>query len=1089
MIGKLLNSAKLETFRGVVSEESSILIEGLWDAPKAVLTSLIQCVTKKHVLIVIGGAQEERRLYDDITFFRGDAIMDFPAWETLPSERMPPSPDVVGGRYNVLNEILFSEKPQVIICNVHALLQKVIRPLRFQELCLDFYVGEEKKFEGIIAKLDAMGYKHCAVASDKGEFAVRGGIVDVFSVSSPDPLRVEFCGDKIKSIRIYDPVGQKSVRNVEKFSIMPALEMELLSNENDPVTILDYLGTETCIVFDNILDIEDHYISLESIPGTVSRTFGSFHGFLERVSDHQKVFMAPTYIEKFGDMKVLDGGKRNLYSESVNSYSVSFEAFGRKIVAERWLHPFVMLGTFFGDFGENIFEAAEANPQACENVCFVSSTEAEEQFFRSNIPESMNPTFERGYLSSGFVITDTLYSVVPYAEVTRRYKIRRPKMRSTYHTVPTDVYHLTPGDIVVHFNNGIGKYIGTDRRPNHIGIDTEFFIIEYAKGTKLYVPYTQSHLVSKYIGATDDIPRFSTLGGNRWQKVRTQTERSILGYASDLLKMYAERSIKGGLLYPEDSSDTRKFEDDFPFVETEDQVLVMADIKKDMMSREAMDRLICGDVGYGKTEVAMRTAFKAVADGDKQVAVLVPTTVLAMQHYDTFKERMYNFPINVGVLSRFRSPKQIKETLQGIKDGTVDILIGTHRIISDDVVFKDLGLVIIDEEQRFGVRVKEKLRAVKVGVDCLALTATPIPRTLYLSMIGARDMSLINTPPQDRLPTKTVVCERDENVFRNAILRELARDGQVFIIHNRVETIYDVADMVKKLLPQVRLLVAHGQMHADELDMVFHSFKKADADILVATTIVENGVDIPNANTIIVDRADQFGLSDLYQLRGRVGRWNRQSYSYFLVPKDRRLSEMASKRLEAIGQSGGHGGGMRIAMRDLEIRGAGDILGTEQSGQVSVIGFHLYCKLLKRTVDSLQGKVPSIVTETKMEFSFDARLPDEYINESSLRMEIYQRLGEAMNWKDVDDVIEEVRDRFGPLSKPVEWLYHLTRIRVFASLNHFTVLTMKKYSLSAEQRCGKKTVSKNMLVNPVKDPKKFENNVVAVLRSNFKIVV
>ena len=661
----------------------------------------------------------------------------------------------------------------------------------------------------------------------------------------------------------------------------------------------------------------------------------------------------------------------------------------------------------------SISRLSQLDKRSCE-LEFLCSSELEEstlhkRLLDANVRLPRHTTYKIGYLSSGLVIHDIDLVLFPLTEITHRYKMRRQKLRSTYHTSPSEIYDLIPGEMVVHLNNGIGRYLGMEKRANHLGIPSEFFTIEYADNAKLYVPLNQAHLITKYVGSNEVIPRLHTLGSSRWKKTREQTERAILGYASDLLQNYAKRAIAHGTIYPPDSPDQLAFEEEFPFAETEDQLAAIANIKQDMMSAKSMDRLICGDVGYGKTEVALRAAFKAVVDGRKQVAVLVPTTVLAMQHYENFVERMSNFPVNVGVLSRFRTHKEIKETLDGLAQGSVDIVIGTHRVISEDVKFKELGLVIIDEEQRFGVKAKEHLRKIKLGVDCLTLSATPIPRTLYMSLIGARDMSVINTPPQDRLPIKTIITEFTDQTLQSALLRELSRDGQAFVIHNRVESIFGVAARIKKVLPHARVIVAHGQMHADEIDAAFHAFKSGQADILVATTIVENGIDIPNANTILIDRADQFGLASLYQLRGRVGRWNRRAYAYFLVPSQRSLPEISRKRLQALAEAGGYGGGMKVAMRDLELRGAGDILGTEQSGHVSSIGFHLYCKLLKRTVQTLQGKVPSIITDTKVEFPIDARLPEEYVNEVSLRMEFYQRFGEALSWEEVDALWEKSR--------------------------------------------------------------------------------
>ncbi len=637
--------------------------------------------------------------------------------------------------------------------------------------------------------------------------------------------------------------------------------------------------------------------------------------------------------------------------------------------------------------------------------------------------------------------------------------------------------------MVVHYHNGIGRYLGMEKKINNNGIETEFFIIEYAENGKLFVPINQAHLISKYIGADDELPKMHVLGGNRWKKTREHAENAIAGYAVDLLELYAKRQIKEGFGCQPDSPDMLAFEEDFPYVETEDQIDAIKKVKEDLISPKPMDRLVCGDVGYGKTEVAMRAAFKTSVDGQKQVAVLVPTTVLAMQHYENFVDRFANFPLRIGVLSRFRSAKETHETLKGIEEGSVDIVIGTHRIISEDVKFKNLGLVIIDEEQRFGVKAKEHLKKIKVDVDCLTLSATPIPRTLYLSLIGARDMSTINTPPQDRLPITTIIAEPHDQLLRNAIVRELTRDGQVYIIHNRVESIFLFAAKIQKLVPHAKIVVGHGQMASDEIDSVFHAFKKGEVDILIATTIIENGIDIPNANTILIDRADRFGMADLYQLRGRVGRWNRRAYAYFLVPNARQVPEIVRKRLEALALSSGYGGGMKVAMRDLELRGAGNILGTEQSGHVSSIGFHLYCKLLKRTMRTLQGQIPKMVTDTRVEFACDARLPGEYISEPSLRMEIYQRFGEAITLEEIDAIWAEILDRFGPAPEQALWLYHLTRVRAMASQKGYTQIKLDQFVLILEQQQPnkKEPLIKKIPMTRPKTPDQFEKVIASHL--------
>jgi transcription-repair coupling factor (superfamily II helicase) len=1099
MLKEILESEKIQALHQTLQNGESVLIEEIWNAPKALIASIAQVATGKHILILTGASQEETRLFHDFLFFSERPVVDFPAWETLPTENIAPSPDIVGERYKVLQEISTNTQPYIIVSNLQACLQRLIPPEKFNGLYLSVKKGDIYSFEELTAKLITMGYKRQHVAANKGEFAIRGGIIDLFPVSSPDPFRLEFWGDEIDSIRIYDPIGQKSVRQVSDLEITPAQEMEFVSKSSQLSTILDYLGPNTIVILDDLLALEDKYASLIKICGTPTGSFSSIDMLLEQMEPFQKIFLSQNPIEELSEVRLLERVAGSYYSENVPLYSISFQMFNRELIAKKWKHPFAMITEYLlpesndgaEASGDEILVALSKFRESNCLLYFLCASELDEITLKkritgTNVALPKNTHFLMGYLSSGLVMTDINFLLLPYTEITHRYKIRRQKQRSTYHSLPSEVYHLVPGELVVHFNNGIGKFLGLEKRPNNSGIMSEFFQIEYADNAKLFVPLNQAHLISKYIGSNEEIPKIHTLGSSRWKKAKEQTERAIMGYAAELLELYAQRELKGGFSYPPDSPDMCAFEEDFPFVETQDQLEAIANIKEDMLSNKAMDRLICGDVGYGKTEVAMRAAFKAAVDGQKQVAVLVPTTVLAMQHFESFLERMSNFPVNISVLSRFRTPKQIRETLDGVARGTVDILIGTHRIISEDVKFKNLGLVIIDEEQRFGVKAKEHLKKIKVGVDCLTLSATPIPRTLYLSLISARDMSIINTPPQDRLPINTVITEPNDLVLKNALLRELSRDGQAFVIHNRVETIYDMADRIKKLLPQARVITVHGQMGADEIDLTFHAFKSGHADILVATTIIASGIDIPNANTILIDRADHFGMADLYQLRGRVGRWNRRAYAYFLVRNLRTMPEISRKRLNAMAESSGYGGGMKIAMRDLEIRGAGYIFGLEQSGHVSSIGFHLYCKLLKRTIQALQGKIPHIIGDTKLEFDIDARLPEEYINESSLRMEIYQKLGEALTMEDVDDVWKELKDRFGPPPTPAMWLYYLSRVRVYASRNGFTLLKLEKFTLTVEQHKGKQVNQRKLLMSKPKDPQDLETKIVAILKKEFK---
>lgn len=1092
-----IKNEPLQNLELILRDGHSVLVEGLWNSPKALIASLAARATGKQVLIITGASQEEIRLYHDFAYFTNRQIIDFPAWETLPSENIPPSPDIVGERYQALAKLQESNEPAIILTTLQACLQKLIVKERFNHLYLKLEVGEVHPFSKVIEKFIAMGYQRKATAADKGEFAVRGGIIDIFPVSSPDPFRLEFWEDDLESIRTYDPISQKSIRQVQKIELTPGQELEFMAGEKKLATLLDYLGQNTLIIFDDLLAIEDRYASLVHI-SEASPHFLKAEEFLDQAHALQHVYFTEQNIEQLSSITLLGKGSKGYYSVKAEAQELSFQMFNRDLHAIRWQSPFKKIVNYLfedeedpeGATGSEILQALEKLPKVDFELHFLCDSEAEEAKLKRQIadmhlqlPKKTKITI--GYLSSGFVLAENGIMLLPLAEITQRYKMRRQKQRSVYHSTYSGAFELTAGDMIVHFNHGIGRYLGIEKKPNHENVMSEYLLVEYADAAKLYIPMHQAHLVSKYIGAADEEPKMHTLGGTRWKRTKEQTQVAIMGYATELLEMYAKREIKGGFRYPADSHDIVTFEDEFPFVETEDQLRAISDIKGDMGSPKPMDRLVCGDVGYGKTEVAMRAAFKAVVDGQKQVAVLVPTTVLAMQHYENFVERMASFPIRIAVLSRFRSQKEIKESLQGIAEGSIDIVIGTHRVVSEDVKFRDLGLIIIDEEQRFGVKAKEHLKKLKIGVDCLTLSATPIPRTLYMSLVGARDMSVISTPPQDRVPIKTVIAEPSDQLLRTALLRELARDGQAYVIHNRVDTIFDMAAKIKELLPKARVVIGHGQMSSDELDSVFHAFKSGRADILVATTIVENGIDIPNANTILIDRADRFGLADLYQLRGRVGRWNRRAYAYFLVPSQRSLSELSRKRLNALAEASGYGGGMKVAMRDLEIRGAGDILGVDQSGHVSSVGFHLYCKMLKRTIQTLQGKAPKYLSEVKIEIPVDARLPEDYVNDVSLRMEIYQRLGECFSLEEADEIWSEIKDRFGPPPVSAEWLYYLTRLRIFASLNGFTLIRKDKVSLSVEKVKGAKTIAKSFLLPPLKKPVELVSKIMEVLKSNF----
>ena len=1069
----ILSSPSLLKLQELLKQESAILIEGLWESPKAALLAQIFKTAQKNILF-ISTEMKEVKILEDLTLFGQFPIFEFPSWETLPEEKILPSPDIVGKRLEILHRLSMATEPHILFCPLQAALQPLPSLHSIQASCCTWRVGDEVAFSSLPKKLAHLGYRKEVVTTDKGEFSLRGGILDLFPISSKEPFRLDFFGDQIERIRTFDPSSQKSTGRVASFFLEPASEIDLLKKESAPATLFDYLKEKTLIIFDELLDIEDRYIALKKSPSLLT-----FERLLKITAFLQKLFWTSYPIEELSE---ISGGKEQ---------PLTFSLLNHTLTAKRWRHPFLHLNELFTPFdnrgAENPDELLLGLKRSLQDfdMTFLSSTESEERALKERLKESAvvlseRCSFQRGYLSSGFGFLDTPAVLFPMTELTKRFKTRRTPWRAASHTPAAEFHELALGDLVVHFHNGIGKYLGTEEKINHLNLKSEFLVIEYAEGSKLFVPISQSYLVSRYIGAKDELPSLHLLGSKRWQRTKEKSQKALVGYAQDLLRLQASRELHGGFSFPEESLDFNLFEEEFPFEETEDQKAAILKIKEEMASSRAMDRLVCGDVGYGKTEVAMRAAFKAVVDGKKQAAVLVPTTVLALQHFETFSERMANFPVVIRMISRFRTQKEIQETLKGVKEGSVDILIGTSRLLSKDIAFKDLGLLIIDEEQRFGVRAKERLKNLKLGVDCLALSATPIPRTLYLSLIGAKAISTINTPPYDRLPIKTIIAERSDSLIQTALLRELARDGQAFFIHNRVESIYHVSSEIQRLLPEAKILTAHGRMAAEEIDAIFHAFKAKEAQILVSTTIIENGIDIPNANTILIDRAHQFGLADLYQLRGRVGRWNRPAYAYFLLPEKRLLPEIVKRRLNALVEASGFGGGIKIAMRDLEIRGAGDILGTEQSGHVSSIGFHLYCKLLKRTIEALRKKSSPTFTETKLEISFDARLPEEYVSDASLRMELYHRLGEATSLQEVDALLEEIRDRFGPPPDPVIWLTRMARLRILANQRGLSLLKIEPRTLTLHTQGGEK---RSWPMIQKQDPAAVEEYVVKMLET------
>jgi transcription-repair coupling factor (superfamily II helicase) len=933
---------------------------------------------------------------------------------------------------------------------------------------------------GLLAQLAKAGYEHAPTVAARGQYAVRGGILDVFSFHHTLPVRVELFDDEIESLREFDLDTQTSVRHVDTASFLLG-DATTDAKPTATTTLRELIRAEDLTV-DAGADFKDARVRILEGSALVEAAEESSLDFSPQSAD------------------------TGLKSELLCDFTTAFLEHG--------------LGEFeAGDFvvdemkRERFFAQLRAWRTDGWRVHIFCNNEGEVERLNDLIPpvEADPLRFTIGPLARGFVFPTGKIAVLSDAELFGRYRNNRARRlalrraRDQAQRTQIDFSELNEDDLVVHLEHGIGRYEGMKSIPSADGKTEEVLVIAFADDARLYVPLEQSFLISRYVGVGKRNPQLSQLGDGKWAKAKKSAEKAVFDYAAKLLAMHAEREIAQGFAFPPDSKWQHEFEASFLFKETADQLTAIAATKADMESERPMDRLICGDVGFGKTEVAIRAAFKAVTAG-KQVAILVPTTVLAQQHYQNFRERFSDYPMSVETLSRFRTPAEQRKTLEGLRDGSVDVVVGTHRLISKDVAFKNLGLVVIDEEQRFGVLHKERFKEMFQLVDMLTLSATPIPRTLYLSLMGAKDMSTIETPPLNRIPTDTLICPYDERIIRDAINRELARQGQVYFLHNRVQSIEKVRDRIAQLCPKARLVIGHGQMDEHELEDVMQQFVSAQADVLISTTIIESGLDIPNANTIIIDRADRFGLADLYQLRGRVGRAQHKAYAYLLLPRDMMSGGEARKRINAIKQYSSLGAGFKIAMRDLEIRGAGNILGTAQSGHIVSIGFDLYCSLLRQAVSKLKGEkvrprlevilrtdfvvlreaewsggkgegrkakgdgatseeaaAASLATRNRRgwqpavtpslqpsPFAFrpspstaPAFLPTAYIAESQPRIQAYRRLAEVTTQEQLDALRKTWRDRFGPLPQAAENLLALTEIKLAATARKISIVEAK----------------------------------------------
>lgn len=990
-----------------IEKQDWMQIVGPWGTGKSIIPYIIGSELNRPLLIIASDNHTAEEIYEDfITLSSEEDCAFFPPWETLPTDIIDPAEDIVSERLHLLNRIISGKQlPKIIITSIRSLLQVVPSREALDKQRLQLTLEQEYDLEELTKLLVISGYQREACVSQHGEFSRRGGILDIFPYARELPVRLEFFGDIIESIREFDPETQKSIVPLDYVDIVLKTEKDLLIKETSlskKNSLLDYLPSDALIVWDEPLNVIEEARKIE-----------------EELEDNPYTFSWGEIAEKSNELKNLEIASLSLPERSVPRLIIPMNSI------QIWTKN-------LNEFWEQL-KQWDIEQYHVRILCNTPSEQLRmhelvaEQGYRLD-KDPFDLKIELGRIRSGFIYPEEKFVLISEKELFGRKFVRR---RGRFFRKGTRVYSLTDlkaGDYVVHETHGIGKFTGLYRLENK---PSDYLAIVYRDGDMLYVPVTQLDQIRKYVAGEDITPNLDKMGGKTWSKTKEKVRESVKQFAEELLKLYAKRHYSKGFAFSPDTPWQRQMEEAFDYEETPDQYRAIEETKRDMESPQPMDRLICGDVGFGKTEVAIRASFKAVMDG-KQVAVLAPTTVLVHQHWHTFQERMAGFPIRIESLSRLRTTKEIKQALEGLITGEVDIVIGTHRLLSKDVQFKDLGLLIIDEEQRFGVRHKEQLKKLREHVDTLTLTATPIPRTLQFCLSGIRDMSVINTAPNDRLPIHTCIANYSPEIIKEAIERELRREGQVYYLHNRVQTIEYTAMKIQQLVPRARIGIGHGQMSKNELEKVMTAFINREIDVLVCTTIIASGIDIPNVNTIIVDRADRFGLSELYQIRGRVGRYKHRAFAYLLIPADRALTKDAQERLKAIQDFSTLGSGLQVALKDLEIRGAGDLLGPEQSGHINAVGFDTYRELIEEAIAEMKGQPLIRKKLPPFEANISARILDDYITNSLEKMQWYQRISTVQTPEECEELLEELKDRYGPIPVPVENLIKIMKSRVLA---------------------------------------------------------
>ncbi len=1046
-----------ELRRRVREELFPVEVEGVQGGFIAFLAATLSREVQGCTVLVVPTEQEAGEIYADLELFAQE-VLSFPWWGTLPYGQGHPLPAVHGQRTYVLNRLQDGDRA-LIVTSLRALLNPVPDPKEFEGRGIALTVGDTIDTVPLAERLSALGYLRVPRVSLRGEFAVRGEVVDVYSYGSDAGLRIIFDFDKITQIRYFEPFTQASVSDRQKALIPPT--REVIFDEEALQRLRMNLG-KSC-PGSTEADIEQFLEQLRLNPDTAGSEYlfplcseercslldylpaGSLLLTVDSEGLHGgSASLRREYLELYRKSGAAqDGGKRDSCRppprQILLDYSTQVTSFNRIVN----LHSLkgggegsgrVQMGcdpprSFFGNLG--FFKEELQNLLDIGYSVFVFAEYAHQAQRLGHLFKDLEVTVLPQGISQGFSLPALQILVIEENEIFGR-KRRIPRSVATAKSRAIDSFvDLSPGDYVVHLQYGIGQFNGIERI-KAAGHERDYICLEYDDGEKVFLPIEQVNLIQAYIGHEGKRPKLDKLGGRGWQRKKERVRRSVEEMAKRLVSLYSARSTVKGFVFPPDTDWQSEFEARFPYQETEDQLRAIEEVKTDMEGPRPMDRLICGDVGYGKTEVALRSAFKAVMGG-KQVAFLAPTTILAEQHFETFRERFTGYPVSIEMLSRFIKPARQKRILGSLTEGGTDIVIGTHRLLQRDVQLKNLGLMIVDEEQRFGVKDKERLKELKTSVDCLTLTATPIPRTLHMALMKIRDMSIINTPPQNRYPIETFIQEFDEVLITRAVRQEIDRGGQVYYLHNRVQTIPRVESFLTRLIPEVHIAIAHGQMRGEELEDVMHRFIRQDVQVLLSTTIIENGLDIPNVNTIIIDRADMFGISQLYQLRGRVGRSDTPAYAYLFYPKGRIVSELAMKRLRIISDFTELGSGFKIALKDLEIRGAGNLLGREQHGDILAVGMDMYLRLLDVAIGEL--KVDDVAKkeeppEVYLELQYSGYIPDTYMPEPMEKMEMYKRISSVIGYEELDALQREVEDRFGPMPEDVRSLFAIAEIRI-----------------------------------------------------------